>query len=170
MTTHDPALLWAADRAGLPYDRFVTGLTPSTIQRIRAAYYRRNGTTILLPAVKTEQTAPLTVDVASDDTMEADDEAVQTAAQPPVVEAAPSAVETALADPETRIRETLLAQMKKLPTELNAWKYKRFLEALNVTTKDEKKLLEKIVREEIRNVVEPMAIKLNLFLWWLEGR
>lgn len=38
MTTHDPALQWAADRAGLPYDRFVTGLTPETIARIRAAF------------------------------------------------------------------------------------------------------------------------------------
>ena len=47
----DPALLWAADRAGRPYDRFVTGLTPETIARIRIAYMRRNGTTIPLPAV-----------------------------------------------------------------------------------------------------------------------
>lgn len=41
MTTHDPALQWAADRAGLPYDRFVAGLTPETIARIRAAYWNR---------------------------------------------------------------------------------------------------------------------------------
>lgn len=129
MTTHDPALLWAADRAGLPYDRFVTGLTPSTIRRIRAAYCRRNGTKILMPAV-----------------------------------------EAAQADPETTLRAAFQAQMNKLPTEMNAWKYKRFLAAFHVTTKDEKNLLEKIVIEEIRNVTEPMAIKLNLFLWWLEGQ
>ena len=41
MTTHDPALQWAADRAGLPYDRFVAGLTPETIARIRIAYRNR---------------------------------------------------------------------------------------------------------------------------------
>lgn len=167
MTSYDPALLWAADRAGLPYDRFVTGLTPSTIRRIRAAYCRRNGTKILMPAVKTAQpvkTAPLAVDVTSDDSMAADMEAAQ------AVEQAEAAVEAAQADPETRIREALRAQMNKLPTEISGWKYKRFLEALNVTTKDEKNLLEKIMREEIRNVVEPMAIKLNLFLWWLEGQ
>lgn len=34
----DPALQWAADRAALPYDRFVRGLTPSTIARIRIAH------------------------------------------------------------------------------------------------------------------------------------
>lgn len=167
MTTHDPALLWAADRAGLPYDRFVTGLTPSTIQRIRAAYCRRNGTKILMPAVKTAQpakTAPLAVDVTSDDSMAADMEAAQ------AVEQAEAAVEAAQADPETTLRAAFQAQMNKLPTEMNAWKYKRFLAAFHVTTKDEKNLLEKIVREEIRNVTEPMAIKLNLFLWWLEGQ
>ena len=41
MTTHDPALQWAADRAAMPYDRFVAGLTAETIQRIRAAYLNR---------------------------------------------------------------------------------------------------------------------------------
>ena len=34
----DPALQWAADRAGLSYDRFVEGLTSATIRRIQAAY------------------------------------------------------------------------------------------------------------------------------------
>ena len=37
----DPALQWAADRAGLPYSRFVRGLTPSTIDRIRKAHINR---------------------------------------------------------------------------------------------------------------------------------
>ena len=41
MTTHDPALQWAAERAVLPYDRFVAGLAPETIVRIRAAYRNR---------------------------------------------------------------------------------------------------------------------------------
>ena len=34
----DPALQWAADRAGLPYERFVDGLTSTTIRRIQAAH------------------------------------------------------------------------------------------------------------------------------------
>ena len=34
----DPALQWAADRAGLPYERFVEGLTSTTIRRIQAAH------------------------------------------------------------------------------------------------------------------------------------
>ena len=34
----DPALQWAADRAGLPYERFVDGLTSATIRRIQAAH------------------------------------------------------------------------------------------------------------------------------------
>lgn len=38
---NDPALEWAADRAGLPYDRFVRGLTPATIARIKSAYAHR---------------------------------------------------------------------------------------------------------------------------------
>ena len=38
MTPHDPALQWAADRAAMPYDRFVAGLTPATIARIHAAF------------------------------------------------------------------------------------------------------------------------------------
>ena len=37
----DPALLWAAEKANLSYDRFVAGLTPATIARIRAAYRNR---------------------------------------------------------------------------------------------------------------------------------
>ena len=37
----DPALQWAADRAGLSYDRFVGGLTSATIRRIQAAYINR---------------------------------------------------------------------------------------------------------------------------------
>ena len=37
----DPALEWAAERAGLPYERFVRGLTPATIHRIQAAYAHR---------------------------------------------------------------------------------------------------------------------------------
>ena len=41
MTTIDPALEWAADRAAMPYDRFVAGLTAETIARIRAAYLSR---------------------------------------------------------------------------------------------------------------------------------
>ena len=41
MTTHDPALQWAADRAAMPYDRFVAGLTAETIARIRTAYLNR---------------------------------------------------------------------------------------------------------------------------------
>lgn len=38
---YDPALEWAAERAGLPYNRFVRGLTPATIHRIQAAYAHR---------------------------------------------------------------------------------------------------------------------------------
>jgi len=34
----DPALQWAADRAGLSYERFVDGLTSTTIRRIQAAH------------------------------------------------------------------------------------------------------------------------------------
>ena len=41
MTAHDPALLWAANKANLPYERFVTGLTPATVARIRNAYLSR---------------------------------------------------------------------------------------------------------------------------------
>lgn len=41
MTAHDPALQWAANRAGLPYERFVEGLTPVTIQHIRTAFMNR---------------------------------------------------------------------------------------------------------------------------------
>ena len=37
----DPALQWAADRAGLSYERFVKGLTSATIQRIQAAHMNR---------------------------------------------------------------------------------------------------------------------------------
>ena len=37
----DPALQWAADRAGLPYERFVDGLTSTTIRRIQAAHMNR---------------------------------------------------------------------------------------------------------------------------------
>ena len=37
----DPALQWAADRAGLPYERFVDGLTSATIRRIQAAHVSR---------------------------------------------------------------------------------------------------------------------------------
>ena len=37
----DPALQWAADRAGLPYERFVDGLTSATIRRIQAAHMNR---------------------------------------------------------------------------------------------------------------------------------
>ena len=37
----NPALQWAADRAGLPYERFVDGLTSATIRRIQAAHTNR---------------------------------------------------------------------------------------------------------------------------------
>ena len=37
----DPALQWAADRAGLPYERFVDGQTSATIRRIQAAHTNR---------------------------------------------------------------------------------------------------------------------------------
>ena len=37
----DPALQWAADRAGLSYERFVDGLTSTTIRRIQAAHMNR---------------------------------------------------------------------------------------------------------------------------------
>ena len=37
----NPALQWAADRAGLPYERFVDGLTETTKQRILTAYHNR---------------------------------------------------------------------------------------------------------------------------------
>lgn len=40
-TIKDPALQWAADRAKMPYDRFVTGLTDTAIQRIHNAYQSR---------------------------------------------------------------------------------------------------------------------------------
>lgn len=40
-TIKDPALQWAADRAGLSYDRFVVGLTSATIRRIQSAYMDR---------------------------------------------------------------------------------------------------------------------------------
>ena len=38
---YDCALQWAADRAGLPYERFVDGLTSATIRRIQAAHMNR---------------------------------------------------------------------------------------------------------------------------------
>ena len=38
---YDCALQWAADRAGLPYERFVDGLTETTKQRILTAYHNR---------------------------------------------------------------------------------------------------------------------------------
>ena len=41
MTAHDPALLWAANKANLPYERFVAGLTPETTARIRTAFLSR---------------------------------------------------------------------------------------------------------------------------------
>ena len=37
----DPTLQWAADRAGLPYERFVDGLTSAIIQRIQAPHTNR---------------------------------------------------------------------------------------------------------------------------------
>ena len=37
----NPALQWAADRAGLSYERFVDGLTSTTIRRIQAAHMNR---------------------------------------------------------------------------------------------------------------------------------
>ena len=62
MTTHDPALQWAAERAGLPYDRFVAGLTPATIARIHAAYlsryvYAQELSTVPLPKADAEGSA-----------------------------------------------------------------------------------------------------------------
>lgn len=163
---HDPALQWAAERAGLSYERFVEDLTRETIARIRAAYFRQNGTSILMPAVKAAHSASLTVEATPTEALSADDAAVQIDALPPVVEAAPSAVETAQADPETRIREALFAQMNKLPTEISGYKYRMFLATIhiNLASKVERELLEKIVREEIRNVIEPTAIKLNHLL------
>ena len=153
MTTHDQALQWAAERTGLPYDRFVTGLTPETIVRFRRAYFRRNGTTIPLPAVLP--------------TVESLEHAVEPV--PPTPEASASDRTTG-EDPEPRLRAALQANKHTLPLTVSAWKYKRFLEALHVTTKAEKKWLEKIVREEIRSVNEPTAIRLNHFLWWLDGQ
>ena len=38
---YDCALQWAADRAGLPYEWFVDGLTETTKQRILTAYHNR---------------------------------------------------------------------------------------------------------------------------------
>lgn len=146
MTTHAPALLWAADRAGLSYDRFIQGLTPTTIQRIRGAYLRANGTTIPLPAVLPTVEAEQPDSPASQTSEERLD--------------------------ETTLRAAFKANMHTLPYMVSAYKYRRFLEALNVnlSSKTERKQLEKIVREEIRNVNEPTAIKLNHFLWWLEGQ
>ena len=62
MTTHDPALQWAADRAAMPYDRFVAGLTPATIARIHAAYlsryvYAQELSTVPLPKADAEGSA-----------------------------------------------------------------------------------------------------------------
>ena len=62
MTTQDPALQWAAERAGLPYDRFVAGLTPATIARIHAAYlsryvYAQELSTVPLPKADAEGSA-----------------------------------------------------------------------------------------------------------------
>ena len=37
----NPALAWAAERASMPYDRFVDGLTAETVARIQAAYTNR---------------------------------------------------------------------------------------------------------------------------------
>ena len=37
----DPTLQWAADRAGLPYEHFVDGLTSATSQRIQAPHTNR---------------------------------------------------------------------------------------------------------------------------------
>jgi len=153
MTTHDQALQWAAERAGFPYDRFVTGLTPETIVRFRRAYFRRNGTTIPLPAVLP--------------TVESLEHAVEPV--PPTPEASVSDRTTG-EDLEPRLRAALQANKHTLPLTVSAWKYKRFLEKLGVRSRTEIKLLNKIVREEIRNVPEPMAIKLNHFMWWLEGQ
>lgn len=153
MTTHDQALQWAAERADLPYDRFVAGLTPETIVRIRRAYFRRNGTTIPLPAVLP--------------TVESLEHAVEPV--PPTPEASVSDRTTG-EDLEPRLRAAFQANMHTLPPMVSAWRYKRFLEMLDVTTKAERKLLQSIVREEIRSATEPMANKLTHFLWWLEGQ
>ena len=51
----DPALQWAADRAALPYNRFVRGLTSSTIARIRIAHANRFHTDS--PLIDPEQAA-----------------------------------------------------------------------------------------------------------------
>ena len=150
MTTHDPALQWAAERAGLPYDRFVAGLTAETIARIHAAYFRQNGSTIPQTGVGTAPTP----------------DAVQ-----PFVEAEqPISLNVKAEQAETALRAAFQANMHTLPPMVSAWRYKRFLEMLDVTTKAERKLLQSIVREEIRSATEPMANKLTHFLWWLDGQ
>lgn len=132
----------------MPYDRFVAGLTPATIARIHAAYSRQNGSTIPLTA------ADLTTAVNLD---------------PSTVEASASVRDTA-ENAEPRLRAAFQANMHTLPPMVSAWRYKRFLEGLHVTTKAERRLLEKIVREEIRSAETKTGHKLTHFLWWLEGQ
>lgn len=171
MTTHDPALEWAAERAGLSYERFVEGLTRETKARIRAAYFRQNGSTIpvqgVLPAVEAEEKA------LAEESGQASVEAVPAmeAEQPlSAVEAVQPSVESAQADAETALRADFQANMHTLPPMVSAWKYKKFLEGLHVRSKAERKLLEKIVREEIRSATEQYGNRLTHFLWWLDGQ
>ena len=58
--TYDPALQWAADNAGLPYDRFVAGLTPATITRIRTAFMNRYVYSVPPPSTEPERPDPHT--------------------------------------------------------------------------------------------------------------
>ena len=150
MTTHDPALQWAADRAAMPYDRFVAGLTAETIARIHAAYFRQNGSTIPQTGVGTAPTP----------------DAVQ-----PFVEAEqPISLNVKAEQAETALRAAFQANMHTLPPMVSAWRYKRFLEGLHVTTKAERRLLEKIVWEEVLSATMENGNKLTHFLWWLDGQ
>ena len=58
--TYDPALLWAANKANLPYDRFVTDLTSATIARIRNAYMNRYVYSVPPPSTEPEWPDPHT--------------------------------------------------------------------------------------------------------------
>ena len=61
-----------------------------------------------------------------------------------------------------RIRYAFRERMSTLPMKVSGWKYKRFLEAIHVQSKAEKKHLDEIVRDELKKAERVnTSIKLN---------
>ena len=126
----DQALQWAADRANMPYDRFVQGLTAAAIQRIQSAYVSRY-----------------------------------------VYDAPIQSVEEQEQFLRRRIQVAFREKRYELPREIRPGEYQDFLDHIDVHSKQEKQLLESIVREEVREAnLAVTRAKLNHFLCWLGGQ